>query len=97
MCEQFETFWSTQHPRIEWNVPDFHYNGVNLNNNGPDVFKIVSLKDTSRHSSYKLAGKLDRSSMYQDFDILYIRPRAKQVILYCRSNHLTFYILVWLV
>ena len=30
MCEQFETFRSTQHPRIEWIVPDFDGDCVNL-------------------------------------------------------------------
>ena len=55
MCEQFEVFQNTQLPRIEWIVPDFHGNGVNLKNGGLTFFKFVSLRDTLRHDPLKVA------------------------------------------
>ena len=42
MCEQFEVFESTQLPRIEWIVPHFHGNGINLRSGGLMFFKFVA-------------------------------------------------------
>ena len=44
MCEQSKTFRSTQLPRIERIVPDFHGDGVKKKkkNGGPTFFKFVA-------------------------------------------------------
>ena len=78
MREQFETLRSTQLPRMEWIVPDFHDDGVNLKNGLLYFAKRNGTKQngTKRNGTKRNGTKRNGKSVLCEMGNLYFAEQA---------------------